>query len=185
MVDVRGYDMNQILLTIGSDFDILVGNRMVGKVTQRMMNWGRTFELSNVQNQIIATARAQVFTLGTKIDVFDCNNQIIGSLQENVLESLFKIQTVYSILDGQGKLVGQSRKLDFFGTDISFADEAGRTVATLSRPYLNFFTDKWHIVKHNGAIDSRILFFSAAYKTAADSDRKSDSSSSSSSSKKR
>ncbi|OQW50824.1 MAG: hypothetical protein A4S09_10885 [Proteobacteria bacterium SG_bin7] len=177
----QSYNINQKFFTIGSDFDILSGEHKLGKVIQKVFNWGKTFELLNENGQLVAKARQQVVSFGVKVDVYDCQNRVIGSLQENILKSLFKIQTVYSIMDGNGQLAGQSKKLDFFGTDITFFNASGQLNASLSRPFINWMTDKWVLVLNgNSTVDSRILFFTAAYKTSADSDRNSDSSSSSS-----
>lgn len=168
-------NVNQRLLSFGTDFDIRSSGAPAGKVVQKVLNVGRTFELRNEKNELVAAAHQRVISLGVKIDVRDCNNQPIGSLQENILKSLLKVQTVYSIFNGQNQLVGQSVKLDWFGTDIRFYDSSGRLAATLSRPYWRLLVDKWTLSLGSAALDQRVLLFAAAYKTTVDRERRDDS----------
>lgn len=169
----RSFNINQKFLTVGTDFVVLVSDQPIGEVVQRIFNWGKTFELLNENGELIAKAQQRVFSLGVKVDVYDCQDRFIGSVQENIMESLLKFHTVYSILDAQNQLVGQSKKLDWFGTDITFYDGSNRRIATLSRPLINWFTDKWVLsVDASGRLDSRIMFFAAAYKTSADGERR-------------
>lgn len=145
----------------------------LGKVIERVLSWGKTFEVLNEKGQLVAKARQQVFTYGVKIDVYDCQNKIIGSMQENIWKSFWKITTMYTLLDGNGQTVGQSRKFDGFGTDIIFYDASKRMNARLTRPYFNPLTDRWSFtLSDDSPLDSRILFFAAAYKTSADDARR-------------
>lgn len=169
----NSYNINQQISLIGSHFDIINGYQSAGKISQQVLSWGKTFELRNENDQLVAKAKQQVFSLGVRVDVYDCQGQLIGTLEEDVLESLFKVNTVYSILNEHGLLVGRSRKLDWLGTDIIFFDASERPIATLTRPFFNWLTDKWTIsIADTKQVDPRLMFFTAAYKTSADSDRK-------------
>lgn len=171
------YQMNQRFLTIGSDFDILHNDQEVGKVIQRIFNFEKTFELLNEDGELVARAQKQLLAIGTKILVYDCQNRFLGSVQEDILGSLAKFRTVYSVLSSDDQLIGQSEKLKILATDMTFYGVDGKSIASLSRPAINFFTDEWVItVLRTDTVDMRILFFSAAYKTSADADRKNDSS---------
>ncbi|MCB9025585.1 MAG: hypothetical protein H6625_04645 [Bdellovibrionaceae bacterium] len=168
------YNINQKLFTIGSDFDILINDQFAGKVLQKIFKW-KSFELRNENGELVAKAIQRIFTFGVKIDIYDCLERPIGSVQEDILKSLLKIRTVYSIFNGKDQLVGQSNKLEWFGTDITFYDASKRQVSMLSRPYINFFTDEWVLYQGNShQVDPRIMFFVAAYKTSVDRDRESD-----------
>lgn len=167
------YVIDEEFFAVGSDFDIKAGDKNIGEIVERVIRVGKTFELHDERGRLVAKARKQIVSWGVKIDISDCNDQPIGRIQENVISSLFKIHTVYSIFDGRGELVGQSKKLDLVGTDIAFYNASEKTVATLTRPYINILTDKWTLsISTAGQMDPRLLFFTAAYKTAADNERK-------------
>lgn len=123
------------------------------------------------RGQLIAVAHKRVVSLGVKIDVRDCHGQSIGGLQENILKSVFKTFTVYSVFDGRGELVGQSKKLDFFGTDITFYDSSGRVAAGLSRGYWRILRDSWTVTGRGSQVDMRVLVVAAVYKTLVDGER--------------
>lgn len=169
------YNINQKFFALGSDFEVVSEEASAGKVIEKILTWGRTFELRNEKNELVAKAKQKVFSFGVKIDVYDCQEKLIGSINEDILRSLFRVYTVYSVLDSQGQKVGVSNKLDWFRTEISFLNSQNQMVALLKRRYLNFFTDKWELninTQVQPSLDSRLLFFAAAYKSSSDRQRR-------------
>ncbi len=166
------YKIKEKILSIGHDFEITSGLQNVGSIRQRVFNWGKTFEMMNEADQLVARAEARIFSIGSKVDIYDCVGRLIGSVQENVLKSLFKVHTVYSVFNPNGEKIGQSKKLDWVGTDITYYSVSGHPMAQMSRPWINWFVDTWTISFNSTQVDPRLFFFAAAYKTAVDADRR-------------
>lgn len=171
------YNINSILFSIGTDMNISSGNEKIGKIEQRIFNWGRTFELMDPQGKLVATASQRAFSWGVEINVVDCQNRFIGSIKENILDSLFKVHTIYSISGVDGALIGQSTKIELLSTTVRFFNRQNHELAKLHRPFASWPTEKWQLNKDHltEKMDDRLLVFVAAYKTAADKARRAES----------
>jgi hypothetical protein len=169
------YYLNERFFTIGTDLDILSGERKIGQVVQRLINGRKTFELLDEKEQVVAKAVKDLNPVVTTVNIYDCEDRLIGVFKENFENSIrtMKIQTIYSLMDASGQLVAQSEKLDILGTDIVFYNDSKEGIAILSRPLLRRPIDKW-VLNLNGdsQIDSSVFFFAAAYKTSADRKRR-------------
>ncbi|MCB9025270.1 MAG: hypothetical protein H6625_03060 [Bdellovibrionaceae bacterium] len=77
----------------------MVNDQFAGKVLQKIFKW-KSFELRDENGELVAKAIQRIFTFGVKIDIYDFLERPIGSVQEDILKSLLKIQTVYSIFNG-------------------------------------------------------------------------------------
>lgn len=167
------FEVDQDILSIGSDFHIASGSSKCGVVEERVLSWGTTFEYM-MNDTLVARAEERVISWGVNIDVYDNNKTKIGSIEEEILESMFSIKTIYSIKDADGSVVGKSKKLDFFGTDIDIYNPNGDLVVTMERPMINLLSDSWTINIKSDEIDKRILVFIPCYKTSADAERESE-----------
>jgi uncharacterized protein YxjI len=161
--------MSQKLLTIGTDMDVLSGNKLVGKVEERVLNWGKTFEYFDNNGNLVAKAKERVLTLYTIIDITDASGNKLGSVEQEVLESLFSVYSKYSIKDASGSIVGKSSKLEFFTTDVDIEDNNGGGIS-LSKDYIEMFGDTWR-VNINSDIDKRLIIFIPAFVSSAQSSR--------------
>ena len=168
------FDMDEQLIAIGMDMDITSGGDNYGRVEERTLNWGRTFELFNPSGAKIATAKQEVFSLYTDIKVKDENGNLIGSLEQEIMDSMFSIYSIYSIKDASGKVIGKSEKLDFFTTEIEIVDSSGNLLVSLDKAFMSI-GDSWS-VKTNGNLDNRIVVFIPAFVSAAQADKSSKSS---------
>ncbi len=179
------FEVRHVMLSWKSKFNIETpSNANVGMIQQSFLTFGRTFKLYDSNGALVAKAHQKVFSFGVHIDIVDANDRPIASLQEDILNSLFKVVTQYRILGSDGKTqVGESDKLGFWSTDIQIKDRDGIPVMTLHRPFWNWPTDNWSVKVHNNEIDERIAPLIAAFKSAQDADRHSISFSSSSKSK--
>ena len=165
------FDMDQELLTFGMDMNITSGGDTYGKVEERTMNWGRTFELFDPSHKKIASAKQEVFSLYTDIKIKDESGKLIGSLEQEIMDSMFSIYSIYSIKDGSGRVIGKSEKLDFFTTEIEIVDNSGNPLVTLDKEFMSI-GDSWNI-KTNGNLDNKIVVFIPAFVSAAQAARKS------------
>jgi len=162
-------------------FDLYEGDtRKFGTLTEAFFSFGRTFTYTDAANRKVAVAHARVFSIGTTVDVADEQGRPIGTIREDVLKSLFKVYTLYHVLDASGREIATSQKTDFLSTEIVLRDPSGRVVAEVRRDFkTNFFrlTDKWDVtIVDPAAVDPRLIVVIGAYKTAVDNDRRNQSS---------
>jgi uncharacterized protein YxjI len=165
------FNMDEELITFGMDMDISSGGDSYGKIEERTMNWGRTFELFDNSRNKIATANEEVLSLYTDIKIKDESGKLIGSVEQEIMDSMFSIYSIYSIKDGSGQVIGKSEKLDFFTTEIEIVDNSGNPLVSLDKEFMSI-GDSWNI-KSNGNLDNRIVVFIPAFVSAAQAARKS------------
>jgi uncharacterized protein YxjI len=145
----------------------------LGEITKKLFSWTTTFTYKDASGNVVALAHAKLFSWGTQIVVEDEAGRKIGTIKENVLKSLFKVHTVYSILDGADKEVAVSEKTDWITTNFEIHDKNGRLVAKMHRGFFNVFADHWDVqLGDSGAVDSRVTVMIAAYKTDVDNQRR-------------
>jgi uncharacterized protein YxjI len=165
------FNMDEELITFGMDMTISSGGDNYGKIEERTMNWGRTFELFDNSHNKIATANEEVLSLYTDIKIKDESGKLIGSVEQEIMDSMFSIYSIYSIKDGSGQVIGKSEKLDFFTTKIEIVDNSGNPLVSLDKEFMSI-GDSWNI-KSNGNLDNRIVVFIPAFVSAAQAARKS------------
>ncbi len=151
-----------------TDFEI----PWTGKVVERTLNLNTTFELQDTNGNVIANAKKELFSLWVVINIEDNKWHKLWSIEEEIIESLFNIKTVYSIKDGIGNTIWTSEKLAFIGTDIDIYDNQGKEIVTCTRGPLNLLSDTWDVDIKDNKIDKRIIAFIPCYKTHADNQRK-------------
>ena len=105
--------INEKLLTIGNDFWITNESREnFGKIEQRVVSFGKKFELFDNTGKLDATAQEEVFSLYSVVHVKDANGQEIGRIKQEVLESIGNMlegQNIYSVYDSNNNLIGKSK----------------------------------------------------------------------------
>lgn len=167
----QSFEMDEVFLTVGTDMNINANGKRIGKVEERTLSWGKTFEYFDNTDAKKATGKEKVFSLVTTIEIFDENNKKIGEFEEELLKSLFSFKTYYSLKDGNGNLLGESSKLDLFSTEIELTSPDGQSLCKIYRPAINFISDSW-TVECSSNIDKRLVVFIPCYKTSADNERK-------------
>jgi uncharacterized protein YxjI len=160
----NSFTMDQELLTVGMDMQISTG----GRVEQRTLSFGNKFEYFDQSGKLKATAKQEVFSLGTVINISDESGNKIGSVEQEIIESMFSMYSKYSIKDASGKVIGKSDKLDFFTTNVDISDMSGGEI-TMSKAYLSI-GDSWE-VNINSSIDRRLVIFIPAFISLAQSEK--------------
>ncbi len=166
---------DQKVITVGTDFMITnASGDKVGLIEERVLKWTTTFELMDpTTKRRAAWAKERFFAWGTTLDIFDCNDKLIGTVSEKILQSLFKVTTEYTITDANGKSLGLSNKEDFIWTTFEIRDAQYGLAATMKRKLLTFMSDVWNItIAADSKIDPRLMVFLPAFKTARDDARK-------------
>lgn len=163
----KSFTMEQNIVSFGTDMDISTG----GRVEERLLSFGRKFEYFDKSGKLKATAKERVFSLGNVIEITDENGRKIGSVEQEIIESMFSLATVYSIKSADGRVLAESEKLDFFTTNVSISDNEGGDV-TMSKAFISI-GDSWD-VEINSNIDERLIIFIPSFISAAQSSKKSE-----------
>jgi uncharacterized protein YxjI len=172
-VDIpNSFQLKKKMLSIGTDMYITNDNRdNFGKIEERTLSWGRTFQYYDNTGKILATAKQEVFSFGTKINITDESGQKIGSVEQEIIESMFSLHSIYSIKDKNGKLIAKSKKLDFFTSNVDIFDTSGKFVANFDQKAFTL-SDKWNCKIENTAIDKRLIIFIPSFVSAAQDDKR-------------
>ena len=166
----NSFMINEKLLTIGNDFWITNESREnFGKIEQRMLTWGKKFELFDNTGKIDATAQAEVLSLYTVIHVKDDSGQEIGRIEEEVLESLGNMlegQNIYSVYDANNNLIGKSKSDMIIKNNVEIYDNSDKLVARFHKPAIQFGA-RWKCEITPSNIDKRLLVFMPDYISSA------------------
>ncbi len=158
----------------GADMDLQDKNgKGFGKIIQKKWKVAETFELYNAQDKLVATARKRLLSLGSTIDIKDCNGVMIGTVQENIWKSFFGVfSTQYTILNGRTQL-GSSQKAEFFSTKFTITNASKQESFKMYRRSQSWVSDVWEVTVTNAnLIDYRLIAMIPAFKTSADNLRR-------------
>lgn len=114
-----------------------------------------------------AYARQKMFSIGTKIMIYDGKQSLLGSIEEQVFNS-WGVYTKYLIKDKNGALIATSEKHQLMSTSMFIKDSQGRVLCKITRPTINMFGDSWDVEVFNSEYDKRLFLFIPCYKTYRD-----------------
>lgn len=135
-------------------------------VKQTVPSFKTVFTLYNNGNKV-AKASQRLVTFGTKIDVYDANDNKIGTIEERLFTSI-GFYSLYKIYDKNGNLIATSEKHKYFTTKFYINDSKNKTICTISRPAINPVRDTWTVNFNDPSVDKRLLVFIPCYKTYYD-----------------
>jgi uncharacterized protein YxjI len=168
--------LDEELMSIGSDFEIKnSSDESFGRVEERTLSSTRKFEYFDNTGKLVASARSRFLSIKTIIDIKDGNGIKIGTVEEEVLESLGSLiegKNVYSILDANGNLIGKSKADEFIKNNVQIYDNTGKLIAKFHTPALSI-TANWKC-EVTSNIDKRLIIFIPAYITAKSNDKDKD-----------
>jgi uncharacterized protein YxjI len=172
------FEVDEKLLNIGHDFYITNSDKdNFGKIEQRFFSFGKKFEYFDSTGKLDAVAQEEAISFKNIINVKDANGNSIGSIEEEIMESLGNVldgQNVYSILDAQGNVLGKSKSDIIIKNNIDIYDNDDNLIATFHTPALSL-GDRWKGELKDNKIDKRILIFIPAYISSKSSSSKSSS----------
>jgi uncharacterized protein YxjI len=142
-----------------------------GKIEERVLSWGKTFQYYDNTGKILSTAKQEVFSFGTKINITDESGQKIGSVEQEIIESMFSLHSIYSIKDENDEVIATSKKLDFFTSYVDIFDTSGKFVANFDQRAFTI-ADKWNCKIESTQIDKRLIIFIPSFVSSAQSDKK-------------
>lgn len=144
------------IFTFGTDMKMYDSSKKrIGVVEEKIFNLTSTFNYYDENKKFIARAHEQFFTLGTKIDITDAHGNKIGSVEQELLESMFSFYSIYKIYDGNHKVIAKSDKLDLFSSHVYIRGN-GINIDLHQRVFTLF--DTWDM-EIDGEIDERLVYF--------------------------
>lgn len=165
----NSFKLKKKMLSIGTDMYVTDDNRSnFGKIEERTLAFGRTFQYYDNTGKILTTAKQEIFTIGTKIDISDESGKLIGSVEQEILESMFSFYSIYSIKDETGTVIAKSKKLDFFTTNVDIFDMSGNLVVSLDQSPFKY---EWSCNIKSTSIDKRLVIFIPSFISAAQDDK--------------
>jgi uncharacterized protein YxjI len=172
-VDIpNSFQLKKKILSIGTDMYITNDNRdNFGKIEERVLSWGKTFQYYDNTGKILSTAKQEVFSFGTKINITDESGQKIGSVEQEIIESMFSLHSIYSIKDENDEVIATSKKLDFFTSYVDIFDASGKFVANFDQRAFTI-ADKWNCKIESTSIDKRLIIFIPSFVSSAQSDKR-------------
>lgn len=162
------YKVSERTFNLGHTFDVESNDTTYGTVDVKWFRLTTTIFYRDNEGKLVAYGKKAAISIGTRINIYDGNGNLIGTLQKNIFSSLLgPVTSTYSVLDAQGNEIASSVKFSVITTSIKLNDKNGHTVVELSRP-LSVLSDTWDVTVHKpGVIDSRIVVMIGAFKTAA------------------
>lgn len=88
------FDMDEVVMTIGTDMELSSGDQDLGKIEERIVSWGKTFEYMGPNGTKLASGKQRVVSLVTTIDIFDEKDRKIGTFKEELFENFFSIKHI-------------------------------------------------------------------------------------------
>ena len=169
------FTIREEFFSLTTSLDIKADDKSFGTVSQKILSLTRAFRYTDATGVCIAEARSRILSWGSHVDVTDCSGAKIGGIKEQVIKSLFKVHTTYSILDAADREVAVSTKVEWISTFLELTKPTGEQIATLQRPWLSIPTDRWTVkITDKAAVDPRLIVMIAAYKTSVDNARRKD-----------
>lgn len=143
--------------------------------------WKQNIKLNYKSEELGHTDNQKAFKWGTKIDLYDCTNEIFAIIKEgdlNVVLNQREVKTSFNIYEPDGKtLIGYSDKNEFLSTEITIRNLDGIKIAyanktTKSKIGVNeCINPEWELRFYNMTSligDKRILSFIVALKAMED-----------------
>lgn len=162
----------RVLFKRKTSFSVEADGKSYGNVSEAVIPVPRTLLLLDNNGATTASASVAILSWGTEINVDDGSGHRIGTIKEEVISSMLKTWTTYRILDAAGNQIAESHKTEFIDTDITLNAPDGKVMATMHRGWFTKFGDSWTVDVKDPRIDPRLALMIAAFKTAADNDKK-------------
>ncbi|XWV24495.1 hypothetical protein QJ856_gp0053 [Tupanvirus deep ocean] len=88
-------------------------------------------------NNKIGRTHQKVLNVGTKIKLYNKNNDIVAIFEEDIFKSISSIKSQYRIKDANDKTLAISSKFELFGTEFSVHDMNGYLIAKAKQNFGN------------------------------------------------
>ena len=159
------FTLNEKMISIGTCFDVSGVN---GVINEKVVSMTASFKLF-IDDKLVCSSRQRYFSYGSKIDIFDAKGLLVGSVEEQVFESLFSsFYTKYNIYDAKGKLIAESVKHKLMATEFTIKNVNGVDICRITRPMINVLGDEWNVTFSKTNYNKLLFVFIPCYKTYRD-----------------
>lgn len=167
------FTLTERFLSIPGSFDIETDAEPFAVAHKKLFSLTASYDLEDLSGNQIASSKARFFAWTTIADVIDPEGRKIGTLEEEY----FKILpwALYHVFNAENQEIAIA-KMNVWGTkfELYHPDRPDEIYATISRPFIRFFYDRWTVRIYNyrifeqGIIDPRLLVLLAVYQTDKD-----------------
>lgn len=145
-----------------------VNGEKFAKVVQRL-SYREKYDLVDMNDNLIASAKEKFFKLGTHYDIFDAQGNSIGSFDHELMKSFFSFKSKYCVRDQNGIPRLYTEELDFIGTDVSCYEPQKNLICTMKKPMFSL-RDKWEVNIY-GPADRRVIAMIPSFLTSIQNNR--------------
>lgn len=115
-----------------------------GTLDERVLTIGPEYRVLNHEGELVARAKQKLISWGVTVRIEDCLGRHMATVEERVMESLWKVRTTYDILDAAGQRVMRSDKREFGGVTMEFVMADGSVLGRVERSLLGgLLYDVW------------------------------------------
>jgi len=119
-------------ISLTTTFDIKSKTEVLGTVHRKIFSLVHQYQLLDMQENLLASARMRFFSLLTIFDVTDYNSNSLGIVKEE----LTWFFPTFTIISPNQRILGEA-VLNFWNTKFTISDPFdGHTIATIERPFL-------------------------------------------------
>lgn len=132
------FTVRERIFSIGDKFEVEDDKNSYGVVDEKIWHIAKTFTYQRQDGTVVAKAHTKIFSWGTKIVVEDANGHKIGTIKEDVWQSLIHPMSKYEIWDANDHAVAVSKKSEWLTTDFDlYSVSNGDHIANIHRGYFN------------------------------------------------
>lgn len=106
-------------------------NKPVAFIKQQSSTSPR-FEIFDQHDSLVVIGRQKMHSWGAQLELYNCSNELIGSIKQNVEKSFLSAEASYSISDENNNLIFQSEKKSEDSKFISMMDASASEIGTIS-----------------------------------------------------
>lgn len=152
------FTMKESILSIGTKMKISANGQDYGTIHEEIFNITTVLNYKNVGGEFIAKARKKIFSVGSVAEVFDANGVFIGSIEQEILESLVSFYSIYTIKDENGDVIGKSKKIKILTNQVEIYDNSGDLAIEFNEKLISIGS-KYNVSVYSGEIDKRLIIF--------------------------
>ena len=156
------FDIDEYVVSIGTDFKMSNGAYIEQEIISLTSNFTLTYN-----DEQYGRAKQRFISIGSKIDIYDENDELLGTVEEQIFSS-WGIYSKYYIYDKNGKKIAKSEKHQLMATSFEITDMSGDVICEIERPMINLFSDSWSVDFKSDKYDKRLFVFIPCYKTHRD-----------------
>jgi hypothetical protein len=151
--------MDEKFISWKTGFDLSDGSSISEDVISLSTNFNLTLD-----GEKYARSHEHYISIGSKIDVYDENDVLLGTVEEKLFNSFFSFYSSYNIYDANHKQIAKSVKHEFMTSEFIITDMADKEICVITQDHFTL-TDTWNFNFKQDKYDKRLFVFIPCYKT--------------------